>query len=245
MEEQTVLEETEPAEQTAESAEEAKSEPDAERAEEKAGNPVFTVPVKYNKQKMELTVQQAATLAQKGMKFDEMKGALDKLSYLSAAAGMNSEQLLDSIIESKEKELADRARKMAGDDDELFARLMELEHGKQKNAYERFLDAQRSLEDDGKSDESRKIAEEFLELKKEFPEIAGIADLPEQVLRMSAEKGVSLLDGYLRYRHRENAKIKAASEAQKTAADSSTGSLNSKAQDADNITDAFLKGIWK
>ena len=85
----------------------------------------------------------------------------------------------------------------------------------------------------------------FNELKKEFPQIGDISDLPEEVIENSELKGTMLLDEYLRYLHNENKKAADAAVLQQNIAESSVGSQTDCKGGTDPETAEFLKGLWR
>ena len=250
MENEIALEETTPTEQTKQT--DSQSDGDLDCAEDSANqvenNPQqadeIKIPVKYNKQQIELSVEQASELAQKGMKFDDMRSVMDKLAYLSAVTRKSTQKLVDALVESNENELAQRLREMAGDDEVLFSKLLTHEHNKHKTAFERAFMAQKEDEFAKINAENEQLADQFIELNKEFPEIDKVSDVPQQVFEIAAQKNISLLDGYLRYRHYEDAKLMTAQQDNNLAAQSSAGSQMSGVLRVNVLEDALLKGIW-
>ena len=88
-----------------------------------------------------------------------------------------------------------------------------------------------------------RLAEEFLTLAEDFPQFVSPAQLPDEVLDMAAEKGISLLDAYLRYRLQEEKKVAAAAEKREQAAARSVGSLSRGAMETPPEQDAFLRAF--
>lgn len=246
MENEIALEETMPKEQetTEVSSDEVQDDENVEELQIAEKDAQVTVPVKYNKQLINLSIEQAGQLAQKGMKFDDMRTVMDKLAYLSAAKGQSADKFLDALVEQNENELEKRIKEIAGDDETLFSKLLELEHEKHKTAFNRVLQAQneRALKDE--QDENERIAEQFIELSKEFPHLDNVKAVPQQVFEIAANNGISLLDGYLRYKHFEDTKVKAAQQDELNAAQSSVGSQRSSVVRKNDVQDAFVKGIW-
>ena len=80
-------------------------------------------------------------------------------------------------------------------------------------------------------------------LAEEFPQIAGPAQLPDEVLDMAAEQNISLLDAYLRYRLQEEKRVAAAAEKREQAARQSAGSLSRGAIQTPPEQDAFLRAF--
>lgn len=92
-------------------------------------------------------------------------------------------------------------------------------------------------------DVTARLAEDFLMLEKEFPQFISPNQLPDGVLDMAAEQGITLLDAYLRYRLQEEKKVAAAVEKQREAAMQSAGSLSRGAVQTPPEQDAFLRAF--
>lgn len=178
------------------------------------------VPVKFNKETRKLGLEEAAALAQKGLKFDAISKDYENLKRIAAESGNSISgflcELEQSINEKRKKELAEKC----GGNEEIAEYVIKLENG--------------TKNDSG-----------FEELKKEFPEIGGISDLPYEVTENSKLKGTLLLDEYLRYLHNENKKAADAAVLQKNIADASIGSQTDRNGGTDPETAEFLKGLWR
>lgn len=103
--------------------------------------------------------------------------------------------------------------------------------------------AERTAKEPAAEDITRRLAEDFLMLAEEFPQFIHPDQLPDDVLDMAAEKGISLLDAYLRYRLQEEKKVAAAVEKQQQAATRSAGSLSRGAVETPPEQDAFLRAF--
>lgn len=178
------------------------------------------VPVKFNKEIRNLELEEAAALAQKGLKFDAIAKDYESLKRIAAQNGNSISgflcELEQSINEKRKKDLAEKC----GGNEEIAEYVMKLENG--------------TKNDTG-----------FEELKREFPELADISDLPDEVIENSKLKGTLLLDEYLRYLHNENKKAADAAVLQKNIADSSIGSQTDCKGGTDPETAEFLKGLWR
>ena len=93
------------------------------------------------------------------------------------------------------------------------------------------------------ADVTQRLAQDFLVLAEEFPELISPSQLPEEVLDLAAEQGIALLDAYLRYRLQEEKKIAAAAEKRQQAAEQSIGSLSRGAAETPPEQDAFLRAF--
>lgn len=88
-----------------------------------------------------------------------------------------------------------------------------------------------------------RLAEEFILLMEEFPQLQSPEQLPETVLDTAAKTGISLLDAYLRYRWQEEKRIRAAAEQRAAAAKQSAGSLARGTNPADPGPELFMKAF--
>lgn len=99
------------------------------------------------------------------------------------------------------------------------------------------------IEEEISVDVTDRLAEGFLTLMEEFPQFISPAQLPDGVLDMAAQQGISLLDAYLRYRLQEEKKVAAAAEKRQQAARQSAGSLSRGAVQTPPEQDAFLRAF--
>ncbi len=179
------------------------------------------IPIKFNKETIKLSFEEAQTLVQKGMKFDMIAADFEILKKLAKSKGKNvSEFILDLSAEYKEKRLAELCEKCGGDRD--FAQhIIELES------------------DCG--EETRG----FGELKENFPQIKTLEDLPESVIAAANIKGSLLLDEYLRYLHKEQTTLKESIKKQTKVNESVIGPFKSNKGNENPETAEFLRGLWR
>ncbi len=184
-------------------------------------NSLGTVTVKFNKEIRQLSADEAAILAQKGMKYDLISQDLVRLKALALGSGKSISDYLTVI----ENESAAARKKIllekTGGNDEMAERIMALEKTK--------------------GEEPIGMAE----LKNEFPEIKSEDDLPNEVLETVRQKGGNYFDEYLRYLYRQQKKI---AEANSKAAESSKTSVGSQnryvGNGVSNTSLEFIKGLW-
>lgn len=178
------------------------------------------VPVKFNREIKELKLDEAARLAQKGLKFEAIASDYENLKSIAAENGRSVtafiNELSKNMHDNRKKELAEKC----GGNEEMAEYVIGLENGAE-------------------------IDNGFAELKKEFPEIKDISDLPEKVVEDSKLKGTLLLDEYLRYRHSAKREADRAAARQRSAADLSIGSQTDRGYGTDLETAEFLKGLWR
>ncbi len=87
------------------------------------------------------------------------------------------------------------------------------------------------------------LADGFLQLQQEIPELESVADLPEAVLKAAAEENMPLLDAYLRHRFREERAVLAERERQQRAAEAAAGSLQGGGRGTAPASAAFARSF--
>lgn len=87
------------------------------------------------------------------------------------------------------------------------------------------------------------LADGFLQLQREVPELESVADLPEAVFTAAAEENIPLLDAYLRHRFREERAVQAEALRQQRAAEAAAGSLGGGGKHAKPVSDAFARSF--
>lgn len=180
------------------------------------------IPIKFNKQERKLTLSEAATLAQKGLKFDAIEGDYKLLKDLALKEGKSVPQYLGDLtalkLETRRKELCEKC----GGDEALVEHILSLE---------------------GKADKYSLSG--FEELNAAFPEIKSCDELPPEVLEKATMSGRAVLDEYLRYLLFEEKRSKQAEYDRKAAVASSLGSQLNRAAGINPETAEFLKGLWR
>lgn len=182
----------------------------------------ITIPVKFNGEMKNLTVDEASLLAQKGMKFDSIKNDFEQIKKLARTHGKSIPEFIQAMkqneTELRRKELL---QKCSGDT-ELVDKITALEEKASENGYD-----------------------SFDEVKEFFPKIQNVEALPEQVVENARLKGTLLLDEYLRYllaqKRRQEKSIKSQAEAEKL----SIGSQFNQNAPVSPESEEFIKGLWK
>lgn len=254
MEENTPMQEVDTAPQDQlESAATAAAEPTEEASEATGTIPEpedttdakpLTIPVQYNHESRELSIDEARTYAQKGMKFDELAPTLEKIRFLADANGKSVGEMVDALVESQEKQFYQSVLTECDGNEALARRLYEAEKSQRQARVESSRKEEAAAAQKEKDDLAKRLADEFVELRQEFPELAEFSAVPKSVLDM-AVKGSNLTDAYLRYQHTESKKASAAKAAQEAAAKASAGPQAAGAgETADPAIDAMLAGVW-
>ena len=178
------------------------------------------IPVKYNKEIINLNFERAGELAQKGMKFEALSNELELLRQLANDSGKTAYKFLQELKNEKCNSKRNSLIEKCGDDTVLADEVNRL-YGQ-------------SEIDDG-----------FDEVKANFSEIKCREDLPESVLENAKLSGRQLFDEYLRYRFKEEMAIKQNILAQQKGKETSTGSQLNKTRGENPEAAEFLKGLWR
>lgn len=175
------------------------------------------IPVKFNKEIKNLNAQEAATLAQKGMKFEMIQNDFEKLRNLALKQKMSVPEYINSLEELQREKRREDLLKECGGNGQIADRILELEDG-------------------GEYDEGLE------ELKKYFPSIKKAEDLPAAVVESARIKGENLLNSYLKYRLLKQKQAAEERQNEQDAKLSSVGSL--KSAGAGNSDNDFIKALW-
>ena len=142
-------------------------------------------------------------------------------------------------------EVYDRLLERCGGNEEIAKELLEVEKNKHKTAYDSLINEEKKAEETSAQELTQRLASEFEELKEEFPALTEFEKVPKAVVRDAAQKGISLLDAYLRYSHHEQKAAEKVRAAQESAAKNSTGSQTQGTGDTTSpAVSAMLKGVW-
>ncbi len=185
-----------------------------------AENQIF-IPVKFNKQVLNLDLEKAQELAQKGMKFDLIAKDYQALKDLAKEDGKSVGEYIGELISLKKAKRQSEILEKCGGDKEFAEHILKLKEGNFE-------------EDNG-----------FLELKESFPNIKTLEDLPQSVVEAANLKGSLLLDEYLRYLHNQDIAAKSSIKEQRDAKLSAMGPLANKNVGENPETAEFLRGLWQ
>lgn len=196
---------------------------------------------RFNHEDKPLTREEATTWVQLGMKHQAL---YDRLDYIAAQSDTSVEALIDGMLDSMENAKRTELEERFGDDKETIKDLMTLYRNGQKEKYEKVKEGRKEQEEKTVQSTNARIASEFTEMKKDFPELQDYASLPESV-RRAAVDGMPLAYAYLKHMHNENQKISKANETAAEAAKKSVGSMNSEEAETSSETDRrFLASLW-
>lgn len=202
--------------------------------------------VRYNHQSRGLSRDEAVTLAQKGLYYEEkLLPVYNKLDYLAAQQGLTPDALADLMLENEEERLRAEFSEHCSDP-ETVERMVELSRQERRGKYEKLTAcrsaAEKAAEEFRRESLERRLAREYCELKAEFPETESFSALPGSV-KAAAAGGENLLSAYLKYRRSEEKKISASRRAFEKAQSASAGPASSSETEAPSDR-AFIRGVW-
>ncbi len=119
----------EPTDETGEAADTTPAADTEQDVQPGDGQPIV-IPVRYNHESRELTLEEAQALAQKGLKFDELSPTLDKIRYLAAANQKSVQEMVDALVDGQDKQLYQSILEECGGNEALAKRLYEAEKDK-------------------------------------------------------------------------------------------------------------------
>ncbi len=183
-------------------------------------SPIF-VPVKFNKQVLNLDLEKAQELAQKGMKFDMISKDYEALKGIAKADGKSVAEFIEALKDQKLKARENEILEKCGGDLEFAEHILKLETAQVQEA------------------------KGFGEIAENFPKIKSLDDLPESVVEAAKLKGTLLLDEYLRYLHKQDTAARQSIKTQLKAEQTAMGSLTNTKKGENPETAEFLKGLWQ
>lgn len=181
----------------------------------------FFIPVKFNKEVRNLTIDEAVDLAQKGLKFNAISKDYEVLRSMANENNKSVSKYLEDLKTERDNQRLENLTEKCGGDRELAEHILELEKGIKDN-----LDS------------------DIEEVREFFPEIKSVEQLPKEVLENSELHGRSLLDEYLRYSLKEKRLREEEIKNQKFADGASSGSQTDRAGAQSPEALEFLKGLW-
>ncbi len=210
---------------------------------EESAPPEISVPVILpDGEKHNYSLKEAASLAALGVRAQPI---FEKLRYCAASSGKSIEETVEGFIAADEKIRYDALLSECGGNEEAAKRLLEFEKAEHKAAAEKILQGETEKQQQREQAVIERQANEFRELCDFLPEIKSVDDLPDKVLADSVEKGISLLDAYLRYRETEKRKVEKNEQKQTAAAAAAAGPAAAPADNPnDSVKSAILNAIW-
>lgn len=178
--------------------------------------------VKYNKEEVEIPYDQAPDYIQKGMNYEKVSQRAEEyqqhLDRVAKLTGYQTHDELLSALEEAEREQERAKYQEAGIDPDQFQKLVS-----ELPEIQQFREIQKQQE------ESQQLQTEYNELAAEFPDVTP-ENIPAEVWQLKGERGISLMDAYLRVNYKSLGQQKEQEAIQKLQQNqqSSTGALGAE-----------------
>lgn len=201
--------------------------------------------VKFNKKSINLSREEAVTLAQKGMKYDSISEDFKKLKDHAARNGKSLSEFVKGLEEAEIDVIRQQCRETADGNEEYEQLLFEKALKERDIKLQEYNDGIAAKEKQEQEAFENKIADGIIAINKINPEIKEVSQLSSTVLKRAEQEGISIREAYLLSFY-ENSK--AVEDAEKAAADASKrspGSLKDTGGNEMSTTDKqFLAGLW-
>jgi len=194
--------------------------------------------IKYNHEERGLSREEAATWAQKGIHYENTYNALERFATLK---GVSVKEFVNGLEKAEDEAYRNSLMEKFGGDEDTVNNLMELYNLKKQQTLDNASKSRQEAAADEEQSVNARIADEFLKMKSEFPELTEFGALPKEV-RQAAFEGKALAWAYLEHKHKEAQKIAAAESAEQNAAKKQVGSMSTDGHDTGN--DPFIDGIF-
>lgn len=228
---------TAPQEQTTEGIDEAEGGTSVDDGAE----PTPFLTVQHNHESVNLSEAEATDWIQVGM---ASKTMLESVRRAAALKGMDAKAFVESFEKAQDDAYrAELIAKYGEDDMDTVNSLMELYQSKKEGTVKAAQEAETEREREAQQSLEGRIADEFIELQKEFPDVEKFEDLPKSV-KAEAGNGNNLLFSYLKYLHQEQKKVEAANKAAEDAKKASGGSMRSEEAEHSGVVSALMQGLY-
>lgn len=195
--------------------------------------------IKYNHEKKGLSRDEAITWAQKGVHYEKLYNDLERFATLK---GVSVNEFVKGLEVAEDEAYRNSLMEKFGGDEDTVNQMMELYNIKKQQTLDNANKNKQAAAEAEEQSINARIADEFVKMKAEFPELTEFGELPKEV-RQAAFEGKALAWAYLEHKHKEAQKIAAAESAEQNAAKKSTGSMS------DNDTESesgrrYLDALW-
>lgn len=204
------------------------------------------VSVRYNHRNKNFSKEEAINYIQKGMHTESLR---TKLEYIAALQGVDVNKLVDNIVTAPEKAYRKRLEELYGKDSSDVEIGMKIYREKQSEDYKKIIAERESSIEKSKQNVEKsvysRLADEYMNLKKEIPDVPDYSELPDSVIIEAAGGKRDLSSAYLHYIYKEKMKIDAAKKYEDAANGASLKSMKSADNDIMNSEEKhFLNGLW-
>ena len=202
------------------------------------------VSVQYNHKNRDFTKEEAINFIQKGMHTETLR---TKLEYLAKRQGTDLNTLVDTLVSAPEKAYKEYLEELYGVGHENVQLGMKIYREGQSEEYKKIVNENEISAKQQEINESinSRLANEYLELKKQVPDAPEYCELPDTVILEAAQGKRDLYSAYLCYMHKERTKIDAAKKTQVASNAASLGKMSNTVADFTSSAERnFLSGLW-
>lgn len=254
--------ETEVASQSTES-EEPSATPQAEEkpTEEGSNNAEQDKPtedtfnLRYNHEDIRVNRDEAVRLAQIGMHLEKLgkgynediKSIMTDLDYFATLQNKSIKDVVSDMINGIENSYREELIEELGEGNPLIEEMLELRKSKNKKAYEEAQN-QKSVKEQQAAEAAEqaltaKLATQFEEVRKLFPEYTTVADVPDAVYKEALKSG-DLEKEILRFKLAEEKAVKDATKTEEKNKNANVGSVNTGGDVQSSLVSEMMRGIW-
>lgn len=204
------------------------------------------ISVQYNHKNRNFTKEEAINFIQKGMHTEVLRS---KLEYIATLQGTDLNSLVDKIVSAPEETYRKHLENLYGKDSGDVEIGMRIYREKQSETYKKIIaDRENSIADkqlEERISVNSRLADEYIALKREMPDVPDYTALPDSVILEAAEGKRDLYSAYLCHLHKEKKKIDAAKQTEEAALNASTKSMKSASEEnISSVERNFLSGLW-
>ena len=258
----TPIEEPEVDSQATEIEEPSETPNTEEKPSEEASNDTAEQPenadefvLRYNHEDLSVTKEEAKRLAQIGMHYDKLgksygedvKSVMADLEYFAVLQNKSIKEVVTEMVNGIENSYRQELIEELGEGHPLIEEMMELRKSKNMKAYEDYK-GQKSIKEQQAAAEAEqavttKLATQFEEISKSYPEYKTMADVPDVVYKQALKSG-DLEKELLRYQLAQEKVIKETTQNEEKNKKENIGSISTGGKVEDSAISEMLKGVW-
>lgn len=199
-----------------------------------------------------ITAEQAKGLVKAGRDYQaKNQPILDKIDMIMTSSKKNDgteyqsvDEFVDSLLTAIDNSLMSECLDDAGGNEKIADELFKSRKAERESKYKTILENRKTAEQDKEKEVTKRVADEFENLQKEFPEIKTYAELPTEIKKYASENNVSLLSAKLLYDHKNRMASNKQKETENNNSQSNIGPQNSSEKAGSSpVIEAMLNGI--
>ena len=210
--------------------------------EEEGGEDAEDIVYRFNHKEGRVARGDAPQFIQKLLKVQydyehKVSPQLDRLRFLAEGEDKDLDTFIADLEKAQDEANYRALLESCGGNETVAQSLLAINRREREERFRTSAQLTAEQEEANRQDLTVRMGEQLAQLQEEFPEIGAFDQLPEAVVQDAIEDDISLLDGYLRYLHRNAKKAAVQKMKQQKAAAASTGSLRGVPDDARKTDD--------